>query len=798
VSIDRAKVLDSAQKFLAKGLLDKAIAEYRKLVEDDPKDPRTLLKIGDIYARKGDLQDACKIYYEVADQYASQGFFLKAVAVYKQILKVDHDQLKALRQLAEMYEMLSLISDAFVTYEQLLDREEREGDSDKVLLTLEKMVRLDPKNVPATVRYAEALSRIDRKEDAARAFADGARVLKEEGNIEDYVKVAERLLYHRSDDIDLARELAELYMERGDAKRALVKLQICFNADPTNIQTLEMIAEGFRKLDQTLKMLSVYKEIARLLAVAEQHEQLTQILRKILEVDPDNIDAKKDLARVESKLPKPASLPQISERPHASEVAKTQESDEVVEQPEESDDAKGKGPRFSILEQSSDKRATNGQLEKSDEAFFVDSEEETDVPLSSIEDIPVTFSSFAPPPSSGSARPSSAPPPPSTVPPSPDAQIKRLMSECEVFLRYSLHDKAFSLLNKVLDIDPQHIKARRILKDLYVDTGNLSEAINQLFILAASVESADPSLAADYLLEIIEIDPINERARTELEAIPILRKASSSEETEPTAQPEIRLEPRVEEKTTILPNPKLDLDTSETISIKGAFSTPPVPKKQDSEPLPEELVEVFEEIDFYLDQQLVQEARSTIKDALESFPDHPVLLDKLQQIESFEEVVTTTNKERDQEQQRGEESRVSDTHYDSGIAYMEMELHDLAITEFEHCLTDERLSCKAYTMLGLCYLSRGEIQEGIRHFEAGLLTANHTDEEEKVIQFELGNAYELLEDYEQAQKRFQKVASKDPYFRDVKERLKRSSEPPKEGDVIEEFDQLFDGIILKD
>ncbi len=129
---------------------------------------------------------------------------------------------------------------------------------------------------------------------------------------------------------------------------------------------------------------------------------------------------------------------------------------------------------------------------------------------------------------------------------------------------------------------------------------------------------------------------------------------------------------------------------------------------------------------------------------------------------------------------------------------MEMELHDLAIAEFEHCLTDEQLSCKAYTMLGLCYLSRGEIQEGIKNFEAGLLTANRTEQEEVVIHFELGNAYELLEDYEQAQKNFQKVASKNPNFRNVNERLKRTTDPPKERDVIEEFDQLFDDIILKD
>lgn len=800
MSIDRAKVLDSAQKLLAKGLLDKAIAEYRKLVDDDPKDPRTWLKIGDIYARKGDVRGACNVYHQVADQYASQGFFLKAVAVYKQILKVDLDQPEALRQLAEMYEMLSLISDAFVTYEQLLDREERMGDSDKVLATLEKMVQLDPRNVPVTIRYAEALSKENRKDEAARAFADGARILKEQGNKEDFIKVAERLLFHRPDDIDLARELAELYMERDDSKRALVKLQICFKADPANIRTLEMIAEGFKRLGQTPKTVSVYKEIARLHAEAEQHEQRAGILRKILELDPNNHDAKSELAQIESKLSTRISEDQLSEKPRTSAPEEPAVLEEEGEISKEINDASDERPRFSILENLSDGKATSEQPEDGDEVFFVESdkEEETDIPVSGVEEIPVTFSSFAPPPSTGSSKSASTAPPSSIPPPSPDAQIKRLMSECEVFLRYSLNDKAFSLLNKVLDIDPHYIEARRILKDLYIDTGNLSEATNQLFLLAASVEEKDQSAAADYLLEIIEIDPTNDRARTELEAIPILRKGSTREETKSSSAPVILLEASTKDVATEPPNPRLDLDTEEATSVKGAFSKPAEPTEEGSDSLSEELVEIFEEIDFYLDQNLIQAARATIKDALESFPDHPALLEKLRHIESISETAASAKKKQQEEKTRDGESQLDDTHYTSGVAYMEMELHDLAIREFELCLTNERLSCKAYTMLGLCHLSRGEIHEGIENFEAGLLTSNRTDQEEMVIHFELGNAYELLEDYEQAQKNFQKVASKNPNFRDVKERIQRSSDPPKETDAIENFDQLFDDIIIKE
>ena len=52
MAVNRTKVLEAAQKFLSKGQYDKAIAEYQKLVSEDPRDVRTLLKIGDLHTRR--------------------------------------------------------------------------------------------------------------------------------------------------------------------------------------------------------------------------------------------------------------------------------------------------------------------------------------------------------------------------------------------------------------------------------------------------------------------------------------------------------------------------------------------------------------------------------------------------------------------------------------------------------------------------------------------------------------------------------------------------------------------------
>ncbi len=90
MAVDRDKILQAAQKLVEKKRYDKAIVEYQKLVVDDPKDVRTLLKIGDLYLKMEQHADAIGTYERVGQFYSAQGLHLKAIAVYKQIREIIH------------------------------------------------------------------------------------------------------------------------------------------------------------------------------------------------------------------------------------------------------------------------------------------------------------------------------------------------------------------------------------------------------------------------------------------------------------------------------------------------------------------------------------------------------------------------------------------------------------------------------------------------------------------------------------------------------------------------------------
>src|SRR5882757_649691 len=283
--------MDAARKFVDKGQIDKAVKEYLRIVQEDPKDVRVWLKIGDLYAKKGAKQDATDTYLKVARFYHEQGFFVKAVAVYKQILKLDPRLVDVILKLAELYRQLGLMSDAMQHFESVAAHFHREGNTKEALVTVKKLVDLDPENIATRIKLAELYSKERLIDDAAIEFQVACEQLRRQGRQDDFLKVAERLLWHKPDNQSLNRELAGLYLRRNDPRRALQKLQACFKADPRDVETLGLLAQAFQALDQKAKTVSVLKELARIHVENKHKEHAGEVFRKILELLPGDADA---------------------------------------------------------------------------------------------------------------------------------------------------------------------------------------------------------------------------------------------------------------------------------------------------------------------------------------------------------------------------------------------------------------------------------------------------------------------------------------------------------------------------
>ncbi len=100
---DLRKLKDKAAELVAKGKLDKAIDAFREVVAADAKDVATLQKLADTLRKAGRDGDAVETYGDVADRYARDGLLIKAIAVCKVVLEIDPDHQETQQMLAGLY-----------------------------------------------------------------------------------------------------------------------------------------------------------------------------------------------------------------------------------------------------------------------------------------------------------------------------------------------------------------------------------------------------------------------------------------------------------------------------------------------------------------------------------------------------------------------------------------------------------------------------------------------------------------------------------------------------------------------
>src|ERR1700682_598515 len=458
--MDKNKVIESAAKLIAKGALDKAVKEYQRVLELDPDDVRVLQKLAELYQKMNRKAEAADCFEKVARTYSQQGFYLKAVALYKQVLKVI-DRVEVSVRLAELYQQLGLVGDATKEWQTVAAHYEKAGDTKASLDTLKKLVDLDPDNVAARIRLGEQYARQDNPIEAVAELRRAAQYLQRNGRHDDYLRVAERISHLDQNDVPLAKELAEQYLSRGDSKRALAKLQICFKANPRELGTLQMLARAFQDLGQVSKTVSVLKELGRVHLDAGRTDDARKIWTQALELAPDDVEVRASLKSMgsgdaqRSKAPEPArgTPPRSAPAP----VARA---------------APPSPPRAAAPPPPARKPPAP-------------------VPVAAPARSPTTPIMGARPPAA-SLQASGAGSAPTTL-----SQVPKLLKETEVYVKYGLHDKATEHLRRIFSVDPDNIDAHERAKTVALAMGNTEEAVASLTtLLRLCTQKRDPRAAA--------------------------------------------------------------------------------------------------------------------------------------------------------------------------------------------------------------------------------------------------------------------------------------------------------------
>ena len=283
----RDKIIAIAREHADQGRYDLAIRQYERLVAAHPDDLRSRIKLGFLHARNNDPQMAVEVWLEAAHAYERRGATAEAAVVLQQVLQLSPDHVDAHLWLAQLLASLGQPAESRRALEGAHELLEQRGRMFEAMRVLEDMVALDPGNVALCIRLGEAYAARDMKEEAVDVLTRAADVLRVAEWVDDFIRVAERLVWLQPDNVALNRELAVHYLRQRDPQSALQKLQRCYEADQGDPDTLKLLADTFIDLREPEKGATILRVLAEVYEQRGEPERADAVLDHAYRLDPE-------------------------------------------------------------------------------------------------------------------------------------------------------------------------------------------------------------------------------------------------------------------------------------------------------------------------------------------------------------------------------------------------------------------------------------------------------------------------------------------------------------------------------
>ncbi len=243
MSFDKAKAMRSAERFVAQGKLKNAIAEYRAVVDNDPRDIATLNMLGDLYAKNAEKREAVACYLRVADHYNAQGFAQKAIAIYNKICRIQPDSIEVSAKLAELHRSKGSLSEARSHYMTLADHYKKKGRTLEALAMFKQIALLDPNNTEVCLSLAESYLRENQREEAVEAYAEAGSRFSRLGMHEEAIDAMMKGYTVHPSDLRILEGLVREHGSLGRAAKGVSLLEEILENEPFNREVLYLLID---------------------------------------------------------------------------------------------------------------------------------------------------------------------------------------------------------------------------------------------------------------------------------------------------------------------------------------------------------------------------------------------------------------------------------------------------------------------------------------------------------------------------------------------------------------------------
>ncbi len=776
--MDKAGIIKEAQKFLAKGQIDRAIAEFEKLA--DSGDGNVYNTLGDLYLKKGDTKRSAEFYYRAADIFREQGFYDKAKALYKKILNLNPSDYRATLALGELCEEKGLATDAIRYFLAVADVLAKEKKRDALVEVYQKILHLSPSNLQLRVKVADIFFKEGLTEEAAKQYSILGRLYHDSGDSNKAKDYYQRALSINPSDKSANLGLVEIYKKEGDYKGTLEIFRRLLSSFPDDINILSHYIESLMKTGD--------------ISTAESE------LKRLVELAPENVTAKKYLTNIYIQQGKKEEAWRLIS-PSLDQIISF-ERDGIVSILEELKDVEpaectkkliviykeigNTEKAFDELVNLGDYYLSAGLTEEAINCYKEAKELRPDDPYikAKLQEMEVASEE------------------PEIIKVKTEGRnVEEILQEADIYLKFGVYEEARKRLEPLKVQYPDNPEVHIKLKQLYLEIGDKEMAVTECLALSEIYKRKGMTGEAEkFVEEARSINPDDERLSTSEVESPILSHHE-------------------------------DLTSSLVANLTGEEAVETF-ERPATAPSREDYMEAFIEAEFYEKQGLTDEALKVYKHLQSIFPEDEQITQKIESLSKIqktevseiaegedagktlplseelgselinlnEEILGTEGNEQEvieapeltedvmdifEEFKKGLEGQVkeedSETHYNLGIAYKEMGLINDAIKEFQLSRKDPKYYISSINMLAVCYKEKGLYKLAIETIEEGLKGLDKSKEEYLAMRYELADAYEKDGDIASAFNLYTEIYGMDSGFRDVAQKIETLKKaPPKQ------------------
>lgn len=243
-------LIADAQKLLQKGQMDKAIKGYQEAVALDPGDIRVRQRLAELLVRANRFEEARTEFEAVGKNLSANGFYLKAIAVYKQIERLFPDDISTVLTLADLNQRHGLLPNALAEYKRAFDHYEAAKNPAEGAKVLALMQKADPQNVNIRLKHAEVLYQAGDRDASLQAFSTLAGLLIDRKDSTAFARLAVKMGQMFEDQDGFTARIIKEKITSGGAEQAVQILQSLLKEAPQDITCWRLVIEACHSLEQ--------------------------------------------------------------------------------------------------------------------------------------------------------------------------------------------------------------------------------------------------------------------------------------------------------------------------------------------------------------------------------------------------------------------------------------------------------------------------------------------------------------------------------------------------------------------